>query len=166
MAKSKQPPRPRPKTLDELLDKVSNAREELIAIERTLERLRNDFDYERASGLDWQISTRAKWRSSPGAPRGALQKSLTPPTLLEMVICQQQRGASLPARNLVAALFRRVNRIFRAIVGSAAEGRSNALSQRQYRFAEHKLGCRSSAFRAVLPEITTQVPCAIVHDLY
>ena len=32
MAKSKQPPRPRPKTLDELLDKVSNAREELIAI--------------------------------------------------------------------------------------------------------------------------------------
>jgi hypothetical protein len=43
MAKSKQPPRPpSEKILDELLDKVSNAREELIAIERTLERLRAD----------------------------------------------------------------------------------------------------------------------------
>ena len=29
-------------TLEELLDKVSNAREELVAIERTLERLKDD----------------------------------------------------------------------------------------------------------------------------
>jgi hypothetical protein len=43
MAKSKQPSRPpSEKILDELLDKVSNAREVLIAIERTLERLRAD----------------------------------------------------------------------------------------------------------------------------
>jgi hypothetical protein len=41
MAKSKQPISP-DKTLDELLDRVSNAREELVAVERTLERLRAD----------------------------------------------------------------------------------------------------------------------------
>jgi hypothetical protein len=35
-------PSPPDKTLDELLDRVSNAREELVAIERTLERLRAD----------------------------------------------------------------------------------------------------------------------------
>jgi hypothetical protein len=39
MAKSKQL-NPPAATLEELLDKVSNAREELVAIERTLERLR------------------------------------------------------------------------------------------------------------------------------
>jgi hypothetical protein len=41
MAKSKQPPTPSD-TLEELLDRVSNTREELTAIERTLERLRAD----------------------------------------------------------------------------------------------------------------------------
>jgi hypothetical protein len=41
MAPSKQPNSP-DKTLDELLDRVSIAREELVAIERTLERLRSD----------------------------------------------------------------------------------------------------------------------------
>jgi hypothetical protein len=41
MPSSKQPTPPE-KTLDELLDRVSNAREELTAIERTLERLRTD----------------------------------------------------------------------------------------------------------------------------
>jgi cell division septum initiation protein DivIVA len=42
MAKSKQPPLVAKETLDQLLDKVSNAREELVAIERTLERLRSE----------------------------------------------------------------------------------------------------------------------------
>ena len=42
MAKSKQPTSPFEETLDNLLDKVSNAREELVAVERTLERLRSD----------------------------------------------------------------------------------------------------------------------------
>jgi hypothetical protein len=42
MAKSKQPAGPHEKTLDNLLDKVSNAREDLLTIERTLERLRSD----------------------------------------------------------------------------------------------------------------------------
>src|SRR5437867_9716632 len=46
-------------------------------------------DCERAFGLDWQISTRAKWRSFPSARRSVLQKSLTPPTLLEMAIFRQ-----------------------------------------------------------------------------
>jgi hypothetical protein len=41
MAKSKPLSRPEA-TLEELLDKVSNAREELVAVERTLERLRAD----------------------------------------------------------------------------------------------------------------------------
>jgi hypothetical protein len=41
MAKSKQPPSPSD-TLEELLDRVSNTREELTAIERSLERLRAD----------------------------------------------------------------------------------------------------------------------------
>jgi hypothetical protein len=41
MTPSKQPSSP-DKTLDELLDRVSNAREELVAIERALERLRGD----------------------------------------------------------------------------------------------------------------------------
>jgi low affinity Fe/Cu permease len=41
MAPSKQPSPP-DETLEELLDRVSNAREELVAIERTLERLRAD----------------------------------------------------------------------------------------------------------------------------
>jgi hypothetical protein len=41
MAKSKQPPSPSD-TLEELLDRVSNTREELTAIERALERLRAD----------------------------------------------------------------------------------------------------------------------------
>jgi phage shock protein A len=35
-------PIPHEQTLEELLDRVSNAREELVAIERTLERLRAD----------------------------------------------------------------------------------------------------------------------------
>jgi hypothetical protein len=43
MAKSKQPPSPSD-TLEELLDRVSNIREELTAIERALERLRGDID--------------------------------------------------------------------------------------------------------------------------
>jgi len=42
MAKSKQPTSPPEQTLDTLLDRVSNAREELVAVERTLERLRSD----------------------------------------------------------------------------------------------------------------------------
>ena len=42
MAKSKQPSSPPEETLDNLLDRVSNAREELVAVERTLERLRSD----------------------------------------------------------------------------------------------------------------------------
>jgi hypothetical protein len=42
MTKSKQPLSPHEETLDNLLDKVSNAREELVTIERTLERLRSD----------------------------------------------------------------------------------------------------------------------------
>jgi predicted nucleic acid-binding Zn-ribbon protein len=42
MAKSKQPLSQHEETLDNLLDKVSNAREELVTIERTLERLRSD----------------------------------------------------------------------------------------------------------------------------
>jgi predicted nucleic acid-binding Zn-ribbon protein len=42
MAKSRQPSSPHEETLDDLLDKVSNAREELVTIERTLERLRSD----------------------------------------------------------------------------------------------------------------------------
>src|SRR5216683_3143021 len=42
MAKSKQPTSPHEQTLDDLLDRVSNAREELLTIERTLERLRSD----------------------------------------------------------------------------------------------------------------------------
>ena len=41
MAKSKQPTPPE-KTLEELLDRVSNTREELTAIERSLEHLRAD----------------------------------------------------------------------------------------------------------------------------
>ena len=68
--------------------------------------------------------------------------------------------------NLVADIFKQVNKIFRARWGAATEGRGNALLQRQYRFAEHRLARRASAFRAVLPEITPQVPCAIVYDLY
>ena len=43
MAKSKQL-NPTEETLEELLDKVSKAGEELIAIERTLERLRSDIN--------------------------------------------------------------------------------------------------------------------------
>ena len=42
MAKSKQPLSPHEQTLDDLLDRISNAREELLTIERTLERLRSD----------------------------------------------------------------------------------------------------------------------------
>jgi len=42
MAESKQPPSPHEETLDNLLDRVSNAREELIGVERALERLRSD----------------------------------------------------------------------------------------------------------------------------
>ncbi len=41
MAKSKHPPSPE-ETLDKLLDKVSDARESLVSIERTLERLRSN----------------------------------------------------------------------------------------------------------------------------
>ena len=41
MAPSKKPS-PQVGTLDELLDRVSNAREELVAVERTLERLRSE----------------------------------------------------------------------------------------------------------------------------
>jgi hypothetical protein len=39
MAKSKQPPPVAEETLDQLLDKVSNAREELVAIEVDLQKL-------------------------------------------------------------------------------------------------------------------------------
>ena len=42
MAKPKQPLSTPEDTLETLLDRVSNAREELVAIERTLERLRSD----------------------------------------------------------------------------------------------------------------------------
>ena len=42
MAKSKQPAIPHEETLEELLDKVSTARKELLIIERSLERLRSD----------------------------------------------------------------------------------------------------------------------------
>ena len=46
MAKSKQPSPPE-KTLEELLDKISNAREDLLTIERSLERLRDDIAKDR-----------------------------------------------------------------------------------------------------------------------
>jgi predicted nucleic acid-binding Zn-ribbon protein len=42
MAKPKSALTPSEETLEQLLDKVSNAREELVAIERTLERLKAD----------------------------------------------------------------------------------------------------------------------------
>jgi hypothetical protein len=42
MAESKQPRSPHEETLDSLMDRVSNAREELIGVERALERLRSD----------------------------------------------------------------------------------------------------------------------------
>jgi hypothetical protein len=42
MAKPKSALTPPEETLEQLLDKVSNAREELVAIERTLERLKAD----------------------------------------------------------------------------------------------------------------------------
>jgi hypothetical protein len=42
MAKSRHPTSAPEETLDNLLDRVSNAREELLTIERTLERLRSD----------------------------------------------------------------------------------------------------------------------------
>jgi predicted nucleic acid-binding Zn-ribbon protein len=42
MAKLKSALTPPEETLEQLLDKVSNAREELVAIERTLERLKAD----------------------------------------------------------------------------------------------------------------------------
>jgi hypothetical protein len=42
MAKPKQAPGTPEETLEQLLDRVSNTREELVAIERTLERLRLD----------------------------------------------------------------------------------------------------------------------------
>jgi len=46
MAKSKQPSSSE-KTLEDLLDKVSNAREDLLTIERSLERLRDDIAKDR-----------------------------------------------------------------------------------------------------------------------
>jgi hypothetical protein len=46
-------------------------------------------DCERAFGLEWQISTRPKWHSFPSARCSVLQRSLTPPTLLEMAIFRQ-----------------------------------------------------------------------------
>jgi hypothetical protein len=42
MAKSKEPLSATPETLEELLDRVSDARETLVSVERTLERLRSD----------------------------------------------------------------------------------------------------------------------------
>jgi hypothetical protein len=42
MAKPKLPPNSHEETLDELLDIVANAREELVAVERRLEQLRAD----------------------------------------------------------------------------------------------------------------------------
>jgi len=42
MAKSKPPLSLPEETVEKLLDKVSNAREELVTVERTLERLRSD----------------------------------------------------------------------------------------------------------------------------
>jgi hypothetical protein len=42
MAESKQPPSPHEESLDNLLDRVCNVREELIGVERALERLRSD----------------------------------------------------------------------------------------------------------------------------
>ena len=42
MPRSKQLLSPAEETLEQLLDKVSNAREELVSVERTLERLRSD----------------------------------------------------------------------------------------------------------------------------
>ena len=41
------------------------------------------------SRLAWQISTRAKWRSSRSGRRRVLENVLTPPTLLEMGIFRQ-----------------------------------------------------------------------------
>ena len=46
MANPKQPSPPE-KTLEDLLDKVSNAREDLLSIERSLERLRDDIAKDR-----------------------------------------------------------------------------------------------------------------------
>jgi hypothetical protein len=42
MAKLKPPPPVPEKTLDRILDKVSDAREQLVSIERNLERLRSE----------------------------------------------------------------------------------------------------------------------------
>jgi hypothetical protein len=54
MAKPKQPPAPE-ETLEELLDRVSDARETLVSVERTLERLRSDI-----TALDKRKSTSRK----------------------------------------------------------------------------------------------------------
>jgi hypothetical protein len=42
MAKAKRPPNSPEETLEELLDIVANAREELVSVERRLEQLRDD----------------------------------------------------------------------------------------------------------------------------
>jgi hypothetical protein len=42
MANPKQPSSPPEQTLDDLLDKVSNAREDLLSVKRSLERLRSE----------------------------------------------------------------------------------------------------------------------------
>jgi hypothetical protein len=61
MSKSKPPPPIAEETLDQLLDKVSIAREELVAIERNLERLRSEI-----TSMDKRkIGSRKTRRSSP-----------------------------------------------------------------------------------------------------
>lgn len=57
MAKTKLPPTAPDETLDKLLDKVSDAREALVSIERTLERLRSDI-----SALDKRKKETSKTR--------------------------------------------------------------------------------------------------------
>ena len=52
---------------------------------RWFERLLTELQFE----LKRNPSTRAKWRSSPSACKGVLDKCLTPPTLLEMAIYRQ-----------------------------------------------------------------------------
>jgi len=55
-------------------------------------------DCERAFGWKAKPSTRAKWRSFPSAGRCVLKQCLTPPTLLEMAILQQQSRRCWPSR--------------------------------------------------------------------
>jgi hypothetical protein len=82
MAKSKQPSPPE-KTLEELLDKVSNAREDLLTIERSLERLRDDIAKDRKPKKKILLPSRMGGPFKPGfGLSGAvlpLHKAFPPP---------------------------------------------------------------------------------------